>query len=77
VISFNDSTDDTLLIAKGSVAALRRACRPGYDYKKADVQLAQIAPDDGNTIGKTASGGEFVDADSAVAISNDRCSCED
>ena len=44
VISFNDSTDDTLLIAKGAVAALRRAYRPGYDYKKAGVLLAEIAP---------------------------------
>ena len=44
VISFNDSTDDTLLIAKGAVAALRQAFRPGYDYKKAGVLLAEIAP---------------------------------
>lgn len=44
VISFNDSTDDTLLIARGAVAALRRAYRPGYDYKKAGVLLAEIAP---------------------------------
>ena len=29
-ISFNDSTDDTLLIGRGAVAALRRAYRLGY-----------------------------------------------
>jgi DNA polymerase V len=44
VISFNDSTDDTLLIGRGALAALRRAYRPGYDYKKAGVLLAEIAP---------------------------------
>lgn len=44
VIAFNDSTDDTLLIGEGALAALRRAYRPGYDYKKAGVLLAEIAP---------------------------------
>lgn len=43
-MSFSDSTDDTLLIGNAALAGLRRIYQPGYEYKKAGIQLAEIAP---------------------------------
>lgn len=44
VIAFNEATDDSLLIGRAALANLRRIYRPGYDYKKAGVQLSELAP---------------------------------
>lgn len=43
-LAFSEATDDTLLIGRAALAGLRRIFRPGYDYKKAGVQLGEIAP---------------------------------
>lgn len=43
-LAFSEATDDTLLIGKAALAGLRRIFRPGYDYKKAGIQLGEIAP---------------------------------
>jgi len=43
-ISFNEATDDTLLIGKAAAAVLQRLYRPGYQFKKAGVMLSAIAP---------------------------------
>lgn len=44
VIAFSEATDDTLLIGRAALSGLRRIYRPGFDYKKAGIQLAEIAP---------------------------------
>jgi len=44
VIAFNEATDDSLLIGRAALAVLRRIYRPDYDYKKAGVQLSELAP---------------------------------
>lgn len=44
VIAFSEATDDTLLIGRAALCGLRRIFKPGYDYKKAGIQLAEIAP---------------------------------
>lgn len=43
-LAFSDSTDDTLIIGGAALAGLRRIYRSGYDYKKAGIQLGEIAP---------------------------------
>jgi DNA polymerase V len=45
-LAFSDSTDDTLIIGGAALAGLRRIYRSGYDYKKAGIQLGEIAPKD-------------------------------
>ncbi|MGQ0699734.1 MAG: Y-family DNA polymerase [Panacagrimonas sp.] len=44
VIAFHETTDDTLLIGRAAMTGLRRIFREGYDYKKAGIQLTEIAP---------------------------------
>lgn len=44
VIAFSEATDDTLLIGRAALAGLRRIYRSGFDYKKAGIQLSEIAP---------------------------------
>lgn len=43
-LAFSEATDDTLLIGKAALVGLRRIFRSGYDYKKAGIQLGEIAP---------------------------------
>lgn len=42
-LAFSEATDDTLLIGRAALAGLRRIFRPGYDYKKAGIQLGEFA----------------------------------
>jgi len=43
-LALSQATDDTLVIGHVALAGLRRIFRPNFEYKKAGVQLGEIAP---------------------------------
>jgi len=50
VISLPSATDDTMLIVKHALQALRMVYKPGYAYQKASITLGKVMPREGRQI---------------------------
>jgi DNA polymerase V len=58
-IKLENPTDDTMVVVKHALQALRQAYQPGYAYQKAGINLGKISPREGRQMSLFAQTGEM------------------